>query len=194
MRRHTRAEAWAFAPTMRCFGYQSGVIPRISVIVADITTLDVDAIVNAANEQLLRGAGVCGAIFRAAGPRLDVACEEIAPCRTGEARITPGFDAKARWIVHAVGPVWRGGTAGEARLLSSAYTNALTLAHDAGAKSIAFPAISTGIYGYPREQAARVATDAVRRWAATSPDPESMIFCCFSASDAQIYRRILDEA
>lgn len=167
---------------------------RVSIVVADITTLAVDAVVNAANEHLLRGAGVCGAIFRAAGPRLDAACEDVAPCPTGQVRITPGFDAKARWIVHAVGPVWHGGTSGEATLLASAYTNALSVARDASARSIAFPAISTGIYGYPREQAARVATEAVSQWCARSAAPENVIFCCFSASDADVYRRILDGA
>lgn len=166
---------------------------RISVVVADITTLAVDAIVNAANEQLQRGAGVCGAIFRAAGPRLDAACRDVAPCPTGDARITPGFDAKARWIIHAVGPVWHGGTTNEDVLLASAYTSALELARTAGAASIAFPAISTGIYGYPREPAARVAVEAVERWCGRMAEPAAVIFCCFSESDAAIYRRVLDE-
>ena len=163
---------------------------RFSIIVADITTLDVDAIVNAANEQLVRGAGVCGAIFRAAGPQLDAACRAVAPCPTGAARITPGFDAKARWIVHAVGPVWHGGNAGEAALLASAYVSSLNLARDAGASSIAFPSISTGIYGYPREAAAHVAFHAVARWCETNASPESVVFCCFSEADAGVYRQL----
>lgn len=162
---------------------------RCSVVVGDITALDVDAIVNAANTQLARGGGVCGAIFRAAGPQLEAACAALAPCPTGEARITPGFNARARWIVHAVGPVWQGGSANEPDLLASAYTNALRLAAQAPAASIAFPAISTGIYGYPREQAARVAIDAVERWCAQSQAPASIMFCCFGEEDARVYRR-----
>lgn len=164
---------------------------RIAVVVADITTLAVDAIVNAANGELLRGGGVCGAIFRAAGPQLDEACAAEAPCPTGEARITPGFNAKARWIVHAVGPVWRGGKHGEPELLAGAYRNALGLARDRELHSIAFPAISTGIYGYPREGAAHVAIDTVAEWCSRDAVPESITFCCFSEDDAQIYRRVL---
>ena len=165
--------------------------PRITVVVDDITALTVDAIVNAANEQLTRGGGVCGAIFRAAGPALDRACDALAPCPTGEARITPGFNAKPSWIVHAVGPVWRGGARREAELLSSAYRSALELARDAGALSIAFPAISTGIYGYPREQAAQVAIHTVQEWCRTQALPRQIIFCCFSSEDASVYRKHL---
>jgi O-acetyl-ADP-ribose deacetylase len=160
----------------------------LNVVTADITTLDVDAIVNAANEGLVRGGGVCGAIFRAAGPQLDEACRAVAPCPTGEARITPGFDAKARWIVHAVGPVWHGGSKRESVLLASAYRAALQLAAQAGARSIAFPAISTGIYGYPREAAAGVAIGAVTAWLETAHDPMDVIFCAFNEDDAQLYR------
>ncbi|HKU67883.1 MAG TPA: macro domain-containing protein [Candidatus Baltobacteraceae bacterium] len=165
--------------------------PRISVVVGDITALAVDAIVNAANEQLARGGGVCGAIFRAAGPQLDEACAAIGPCATGEARITPGFNARARWIVHAVGPVWRGGADGEAHLLASAYRNALELAREAGAHSIALPAISTGIYGYPREQAAQIAIHTIQEWCKTQSLPRQIVFCCFTSEDATIYRRNL---
>jgi O-acetyl-ADP-ribose deacetylase len=160
----------------------------LNVVVADITALDVDAIVNAANEELVRGGGVCGAIFRAAGSQLDGACRAVAPCPTGEARVTPGFNAKARWIVHAVGPVWHGGTQGEAALLAAAYRNALQAAADAGARSIAFPAISTGIYGYPREAAADVALGAVQAWLDTAKAPPEVILCAFNEEDAQIYR------
>src|SRR4029453_9431861 len=117
--------------------------------IADITNLSVDAIVNAANEQLAAGGGVCGAIFRAAGPKLAVACAALGGCPTGEARNTPGFNLPARFIVHAVGPVWRGGGHGEAGLLASAYRSSMTLASEQVLASIAFPAISTGIYGYP---------------------------------------------
>lgn len=151
-----------------------------------------DAIANAANKQLARGAGVCGAIFRAAGPQLDEACRDLAPCPTGEARITPGFDARARWIVHAVGPVWRGGSHGEAELLAAAYRNSLALARDAGAQSIAFPAISTGIFGYPRTAAAQVALRAVKDWCREHEAPRRIVFCCFTSEDATIYRHALN--
>jgi O-acetyl-ADP-ribose deacetylase len=163
---------------------------RISIVTGDITQLDVDAIVNAANEQLARGGGVCGAIFRAAGKRLAAACDAEAPCPTGEARITAGFDAKARWIIHAVGPVWHGGNANEAALLASAYRESLRLAAENGAASIAFPAISTGIYGYPKREAAEVAVATVRDWCDAAAAPERIAFCCFSEEDARLYRQL----
>lgn len=128
----------------------------------DITTLAVDAIVNAANEGLRRGGGVCGAIFAAAGPRLDDACDEIGNCATGDAVVTPGFDLPARFVVHAVGPVWHGGTDGEPEQLASCYRRSVEVAAAAGARSIAFPAISTGIYGYPPDAAAEVAVATLR--------------------------------
>ena len=128
----------------------------------DITAEDVDAIVNAANGQLRRGAGVCGAIFAAAGPDLDAACASIGGCDTGDAVITPGFRARARFIVHTVGPVWSGGNDGEPELLASCYRRSLEVARAAGCRSIAFPAISTGIYGYPAGPAAEIAVGAVR--------------------------------
>jgi O-acetyl-ADP-ribose deacetylase len=164
----------------------------LNVVTADITTLDVDAIVNAANEGLVRGGGVCGAIFRAAGPQLDDACRAVAPCPTGEARITPGFNGRARWIVHAVGPVWHGGSRGEAALLASAYREALDAASSAGAQTIAFPAISTGIYGYPPDAAADVAIAAVRSWLDAAEHPLEVIFCAFNEEDAQRYRARID--
>ncbi len=139
---------------------------------------------------MTRGGGVCGAIFRAAGPQLDAACGAVAPCPTGDARITPGFAAKARWIVHAVGPIWRGGTHNEPELLARAYRSALRIAADTGARSIAFPAISTGIYGYPREAAAQVALQAVREWQASATQPIDVIFCAFSDADAALYRAL----
>ncbi|RMF13267.1 MAG: O-acetyl-ADP-ribose deacetylase [Alphaproteobacteria bacterium] len=138
--------------------------PRVRVERGDITRLAVDAIVNAANEQLAPGGGVCGAIHRAAGPELWEACRPLAPCPTGEARITPGFDLPARFVIHAVGPVWRGGAAGEAQALAACYRNSLDLAARSGLASIAFPAISTGIFGYPLDEACRVATRAIRDW------------------------------
>ncbi len=164
----------------------------MNVVTADITTLDVDAMVNAANEELVRGGGVCGAIFRAAGPRLVDACRGVAPCPTGEARITPGFSAKARWIVHAVGPIWHGGSRGEAALLASAYRAALAAAAGAGARTIAFPAISTGIYGYPSDAAADVAIAAVTSWLDAAEEPLEVIFCAFNEEDARRYRARLE--
>jgi O-acetyl-ADP-ribose deacetylase len=139
-------------------------VPAESVEAAlgDITVARVDAVVNAANTRLARGAGVCGAIFAAAGPELDRACAALDGCATGEAVITPGFALPARWIVHAVGPVWQGGNRGEAELLRSCYRRSIEVARDAGAASIAFPAISTGIFGYPPGAAAEIAVNSVR--------------------------------
>jgi O-acetyl-ADP-ribose deacetylase (regulator of RNase III) len=160
----------------------------LAAILADITTLDVDAIVNAANEALLPGGGVCGAIHRAAGPELARACAAAAPCPTGEARITPGFDLRARFVIHAVGPVWRGGGHGEAALLASAYRASLALAGRQGLRTVAFPAISTGIYGYPLRDATRVAVAAVRE-ALAGPGPVTdVVFACFDAETLAAYR------
>jgi O-acetyl-ADP-ribose deacetylase len=134
---------------------------RIEVIQADITTLSVDAIINAANTSLLGGGGVDGAIHRAAGPRLLEATRKIGGCPTGEARITPGFDLPATWVIHTVGPVWQGGHAGEDDLLAACYRESLKLASSVGARTVAFPAISTGAYGFPMERAARIAVDQI---------------------------------
>lgn len=166
----------------------------MSARVVDITTLNVDAIVNAANEQLAPGGGVCGAIHRAAGPELARACAAAGPCPTGQARITPGFRLRARFVVHAVGPVWRGGRAGEPALLSSAYRSALQLAKDGGLTSIAFPAISTGIYGYPIAAATRIAVAAVRESLATRSSVETVLFACFSPEVLEAYREAGVEA
>jgi O-acetyl-ADP-ribose deacetylase (regulator of RNase III) len=156
--------------------------------VVDITALDVDAIVNAANESLAPGGGVCGAIHRGAGPELARACAAIGRCPTGEARITPGFRLPARYVIHAVGPVWHGGGEGEPELLASTYRSALRLAAEHGLRSIAFPAISTGIYGYPLEQATPVAVRAVRESAKPGSTVERVVFACFSPEVERAYR------
>jgi O-acetyl-ADP-ribose deacetylase (regulator of RNase III) len=161
----------------------------LSAIRADITTLAVDVIVNAANERLAMGGGVCGAIFRAAGAdALAAACAPVAPCPTGEARITPGFALPARFVIHAVGPVWRGGTANEAALLASCYRESLRLLREAGGRSIAFPAISTGIYGYPPAEATRIAVATVRE---ESRGLEEVIFACFDQPMLALYEKEL---
>jgi O-acetyl-ADP-ribose deacetylase (regulator of RNase III) len=147
----------------------------------DITTLAVDAIVNAANADLTPGGGVCGAIHRAAGPELASDCFLLGRCPTGDARITPGFRLPAKWVIHAVGPVWRGGTGGEEVLLRSAYVRALELAQQHGAASIAFPAISTGIYGYPHSPAASIAVNAVVDTLPRVPGIRQVVFACFGA-------------
>jgi len=160
----------------------------IEVVQADITTLAVDAIVNAANETLLGGGGVDGAIHRAAGPELLAACRSLGGCPTGEARITPGFRLPARWVIHTVGPVWHGGTRHEAELLTACYRNSFELALQHGLHSIAFPAISTGVYGYPKREAAAIAIAAMREYASHFT---RIIACCHGAEDLQIYRELL---
>ena len=164
---------------------------RMSVHVGDITGLDVDIIVNAANEHLLAGGGVCGAIHRTAGPELEEACRRIGHCPTGGAVLTPGFRLKARHVIHAVGPVWHGGTAREADLLASCHREALALAAGLGARQVAFPAISTGIFGYPPAQAAEVAVVAVRAHLDANPSPQEVVFCCFDQGAAAHYRAAL---
>jgi O-acetyl-ADP-ribose deacetylase len=152
---------------------------RIEIVEGDITTLDVDAIVNAANKTLLGGGGVDGAIHRAAGPELREACATLDGCATGEAKITPGFRLPARYVIHTVGPIWGGGERGEDRLLASCYANSLALAVGQGLSSIAFPAISTGAYGFPPPRAAHIAVAAVLDGLRTAPSLTRIVFCCF---------------
>jgi O-acetyl-ADP-ribose deacetylase (regulator of RNase III) len=164
--------------------------PTLRAIQDDITTLQVDAIVNAANSSLMGGGGVDGAIHRAAGPELLAACRALGGCPTGEARITDGYRLKARKVIHTVGPVWRGGTQNESDLLASCYKKSLALAKQYNLYSIAFPSISTGIYGFPSELAAPIALRAVRECIKGGNEFE-IIFCCFSAHDLALYLRLL---
>ena len=162
---------------------------KIRVCQGDITKLNVDAVVNAANCTLLGGGGVDGAIHRAAGPELLVACRKFNGCPTGDARITPGYRLPARFVIHTPGPVWHGGAHREAELLRNCYENSLKLAMENGCRSIAFPCISTGIYRFPMRNAAQIALDAVMNW--KDERPGEVIFCCFSAEQTELYRELL---
>jgi len=171
----------------------SGQDERLEVVRGDITRLAVDAIVNAANAALLPGGGVCGAIHAAAGPGLAEECAALGGCPTGDARLTGGHRLPARWVVHAVGPVWRGGGNGEDGQLASCYRGAIDLAAGAGARSIAFPAISTGIYGFPLERATRIALAEARAGLVRRPSLARIVLCCFSAGDLAVYERLAAE-
>ncbi|MCI0581810.1 MAG: O-acetyl-ADP-ribose deacetylase [Chloroflexi bacterium] len=159
---------------------------RVEIVQADITTLDVDAIVNAANTSLLGGGGVDGAIHRAAGPRLLVECRSLGGARPGDAKLTSGYDLPAGHVIHAVGPIWHGGGAGEGETLASAYRRSLEVAAGAGLASVAFPSISTGIYGFPKDRAARIAVSTVRDWLEAHELPCRVILCAFSDADREL--------
>ncbi len=165
----------------------SGIAGRIRLVTGDITTLDVQAVVTAANKGLRGGGGVDGAVHRAAGPELLHACRAVAPCPTGQSRLTPGLALAADWVIHTVGPIYRDGNSGEAELLASAYWTALALAVEHSIDGVAFPCISTGVYGYPADAACDIAIESVHRWVQTSNLPRVIIFCCFGDADFQRY-------
>jgi len=166
---------------------------RLSVIKGDITKLEVDAIVNAANRSLLGGGGVDGAIHRAAGPGLLEECRKLNGCETGQAKITSGYNLKAKYVIHTVGPIWKGGIEDEPELLASCYQQSLALAKKYKIKTIAFPGISTGVYGFPKDLAAVIAVTEARRFILTNKIPEKIIFVAFDDENFRIYKKLLEE-
>lgn len=166
---------------------------RIELYLGDITKLHVDAIVNAANNTLLGGGGVDGAIHRAAGPQLLEECKTLGGCKTGEAKITKGYNLPAKHVIHTVGPVWRGGNNGEDELLRNAYRNSLKLAVENGIKTIAFPAISTGVYSFPLERATKIAVEEVLKFLSNDDSIEKVIFACFNEKTYECYQSVLEQ-
>jgi len=166
---------------------------KLEILQGDITKLEIEAIVNAANKTLLGGGGVDGAIHRAAGPKLREECRTLGGCETGDAKLTKGYNLPAKFVIHTVGPVWRGGKSGEAEKLASCYRRCFEVAHEHGIRSLAFPAISTGAYGYPIEEAAEIAIRTTRDCLEKYPEIDRVVFVLFSARDYEVYRRLLDE-
>jgi len=172
-------------------GTDTGLADRIELVTGDLTRIEADAIVNAANPSLLGGGGVDGAIHRAAGPKLLAECREIGDCPPGEARLTGGYELPARYVIHTVGPLWRGGEAQEGHILAACYTEALRLAGRSELVSVAFPAIATGAYAYPFEQACEVAVRSVAAWLVAHERPARVIFCCSREDETRVYRNTL---
>jgi O-acetyl-ADP-ribose deacetylase (regulator of RNase III) len=187
-----KAEPFPFAGATPMASLRERINGRIETVQADLTTLALDAIVNAANSSLLGGAGVDGAIHRGAGPELGVFCRGLGGCKTGQAKITPGFKLPARHVIHTVGPVWQNGRANEEALLASCYRTSLAVAVDNGVRTLAFPAISTGIYRFPADLAAQIAVGTVVDVVADEPALEKVIFCCFDAASLDRHVRALE--